>query len=76
MKKNVIIAICVFLAIVFLLPIPLKLKDGGTVEYTAILYKVSRVHSIDSTEEIENGKMYKKGIIIEILGLEIFNNVK
>ncbi len=76
MKKKVIIFICVFLAIILLLPIPLKLKDGGTVEYTAILYKVSNVHSIASTEEIENGKMFNQGIIIEILGLEIFNNVK
>ena len=76
MKKKFIITVCIIFAIVLLFPIPLHLKDGGTVEYTAILYKVSDVHCLTSSEEIENGKMYNEGIIIEVFGIEIFNNVK
>lgn len=75
MKKKITI-ISIILAIILLLPIPMRLKDGGTVEYKAVLYKVSNVKSLASIEEMENGKMYNKGIILEILGFEIFNNVK
>lgn len=75
MKKKITI-ISIILAIILLFPIPIRLKDGGTVEYKAILYKVSNVKSLASIEEMENGKMYNKGIILEILGFEIFNNVK
>lgn len=75
MKKKITI-INIILAIILLLPIPIRLKDGGTVEYKAVIYKVSNVKSLASIEEMENGKMYNKGIIIEILGFEIFNNVK
>lgn len=70
MKKKVIIVIVVLL--ILLVPIPMHLRDGGTVEYTALLYKVSKVHKL--TGDLE--KMYENGTIIEILGMEIFNNVK
>ena len=77
MKKKTMIVIGVLIAILLLFPIPLKMKDGGSVVYKAILYKVSDVHSlVDSLEETENGKEYNEGIIIEILGFEVFNNVE
>jgi len=75
MKKKAILIISVLLAIVLLFPIPLRLRDGGTVQYRAILYMVSDVHSLATIEEQEAGKEFNEGIIIEILGFEIFNNV-
>ena len=75
MKKKAIIIVCVLLAIVLLFPIPLRLRDGGTVQYKAILYTVSDVQSLATIEEQEAGKEFNEGIIIEILGFEIFNNV-
>ena len=75
MKKKAIIIVCVLLAIVLLFPIPMRLRDGGTVQYKAILYMVSDVHSLAIIEEQEAGKEFNEGIIIEILGFEIFNNV-
>jgi len=77
MKKKVI-ALIVIIMIVLLFPIRTHLKDGGTVEYKAILYKVSKINQLISEEEMEqNGKVknYDKGIIVEFLGIEIFNNV-
>lgn len=71
MKKKVIAAICVLLAIVLLIPIPMRMKDGGTVTYQAVLYSVSDVHRLAPSEP--GG--YEEGIIIEILGMQIFNNV-
>ncbi len=76
MKKKVIIAMIIVVLFILLIPIPIKLKDGGTIEYKALLYKVSRVHSLDLVEEMENNKNYNEGIIVEILGFEIYNNVK
>ena len=64
---------------ILLFPIRFKLRDGGTVEYKALLYKVSKVSRLISIEEMKaEGKIkeYDKGIIIEVLGFEIFNNVK
>ena len=75
MKKKAIIIVCVLLAIVLLFPIPMRLRDGGTVQYKAILYTVTDVHSLATIEEQEAGKEFNEGIIIEILGFEIFNSV-
>lgn len=75
MKKLITIA-CAILALVLLLPIPMKFRDGGTTEYTAILYKISDVHAIATKEDMEKGKEYYEGIVVEILGKEVYNNVK
>ena len=72
MKKKTTIIVIIALLIILLIPIPMHLKDGGTVEYKALLHKVSKVHRL--TGNIE--KMYEEGVTVEILGLEIFNDVK
>ncbi len=74
MKKKAIIVVIILLILLF--PIKYQLKDGGTVEYKAVLYKFSKVHSLTSVEEMENEKYYNEGIILEILGFEIYNDVK
>ncbi len=71
MKKKIIVAITILLAIVLLCPIPMRLKDGGTVKYQALLYSVSDVHRL--APSTESG--YEDGIVIEILGMQVFNNV-
>lgn len=72
MKKKIIIIIIVLLSIILLIPIPLRYKDGGSVEYKAILYSVTDVHRMDL--DCDDG--YQDGTIIEVLGLEIYNNVE
>ncbi len=72
MKKKVIIIICIVLVFILLIPIPMHLKDGGTVKYQAILYSVSKVHKLPMEEDED----YEEGTIIEVLGMEIYNNVK
>lgn len=37
-------------------PIPFHLKDGGTVEYKALTYKISKVHKLDLNKDSK----YKK----------------
>ena len=79
MKKKVIIISVAIILLVLLFPIRNQLKDGGTVEYKALVYKVSKVKRLITIEEMEQeGKIkeYDYGIIIEILGFEVYNNVK
>lgn len=73
MKKKIIILTITLLLILlmFLIPIPNHLKDGGTIEYKAILYKVSKVKRFNS-DSIDG---YERGLIVKILGNEIYNNV-
>ena len=52
-----------------LIPIKTHLKDGGTIQYKSILYKINKVHRI-----IENG--FDIGTEIEILGFKVFDNVE
>ncbi len=78
MKKKIIILVVIIL-LVLLFPVRNQLKDGGTVEYKALVYKISKVKRLISIEEMEQeGKVkeYDQGIIIEIFGFEIYNNVK
>lgn len=72
MRKKAIIVMVIIVLFILLIPTPMHLNDGGTVEYKALLHKVSKVHRL--TGDLE--KMYEGGTTIEILGIEIFNNVK
>ena len=72
MKKIIIITICVLLVLVLLIPIPLRLKDGGTVVYQAVLYSIEDVHRLDHNSE----SGYIEGIVINILGFEIYNSIE
>ena len=67
-NKVIIVSIIVLILLILLIPRPRYLNDGGTVEYKAVLYKVSKVSRLISREEMEaEGKVkdYDKGIIIE-----------
>ena len=74
MKKKVMIGICVLLAIVLLVPIPMRLKDGGTVVYHAVLYQVADVHRLGTVDTAEDE--YLEGMIVRILGMEVYNSVE
>lgn len=69
-KKNIVIIVIVILLVILLFPIPMKLKDGGSVEYRALLYTITNYHKL-ALEESDTG--YIDGIGVEILGIEIVN---
>ena len=73
MKKRNVAIVCILLVIILLIPIPLRLKDGGTLVYKALAYSVSRVHRLAS---VKAEKEYEEGIIIKVLGIEVYNNVE
>ena len=68
-NKKIWIVIIVIIALILLFPIPMRLKDGGSIKFQAALYSVTKYHKLD--HETESG--YIDGIGIEILGLEILN---
>lgn len=71
MKKKILIAVIVIILLVLLVPIPMRSKDGGTIEYKALIYTISKVHRLN-----HNSKSgYDNGLIIKIFGKEIYNNV-
>ena len=74
MKKKVMIGICVLLAIVLLVPIPMRLKDGGTVVYHAVLYQVEDVHRLGAVDTAEDE--YLEGMIVRILEMKVYNSVE
>lgn len=69
MKKKMIIIICIIIGIVMLIPIPNQLKDGGSVEYRALIYKVTRLYRFNEASTAT----HEEGWIIEIFGVEIYN---
>ncbi len=74
MKRKIITVICVILALILLIPVPIMYKDGGTVEYKAVLYSIYDVHRLNPDMESED--MFIEGIIVEILGVTVFDSTK
>lgn len=70
MKKKLIIGVIILVLLILLVPIPMHLKDGGSVEFKALLYSITKVHRLDHNSETG----YVNGIIVEILGRKIFDN--
>lgn len=49
-RKLILIAIC-FILVLLLLPLKYQYKDGGTIEYRAVLYSIIKWHTIDNNYE-------------------------
>lgn len=71
-KKNILIIAIIVLLVILLFPIPMKLKDGGSIEFKALLYSVTKYHKLAPEN---SDKEYIDGIGIKILGKEIYNSV-
>lgn len=71
MKKRIVLILIIVIFLILLIPIPFHLKDGGSVEFRALLYTITKYHKLSSVEE----NRYIEGIGIKILGLEVYNNV-
>ena len=69
LKKHIIIVTVLVILAVSLIPIPRYLKDGGTVEYNALLYSVHQVHSLN----LDGG--YNVGTRVRVLFWKVFDNV-
>lgn len=74
-KKAIIISVFILL-VIFLFPIRYQLKDGGSVQYKSLTYEITKVHSLIPPKEAEEQGLvspYRNGLIIKLLGFEIYN---
>lgn len=68
-KKKFIIAIILIL-VVFLIPIRMNLKDGGSVRYKSLVYEITKIHQL--SQETDGVKPYIDGLEVKILGVTIY----
>ena len=71
MKKKNIIIIFLIIFVLMLIPIPVRLKDGGSVEYKALLYKYTKIHRLQ--EKSITG--YEDGWELKILGIRVGSKI-
>lgn len=73
-KKRIILisGIVIVLGLGLFLPKITKYKDGGSVEYKALIYKITKYNSLDN--HYKSG--YKTGLEIEILGYKVYQNIE
>ena len=69
-KGKVIAVVIIVLIIACCIPVKRMLKDGGTVEYNAVLYSVTKVHSL----YYDFG--YMEGTQIRVLFFNVFDDVE
>lgn len=72
-KKKILIIVIIVLLVMLLFPIPMKLNDGGSIEFKALLYSVTKYHKLASEN---SDKEYINGIGIKILGKEVYNSTE
>lgn len=70
-KKVIIVSIVALIMLALLIPIPRYLNDGGTVEYKALLYNVTKLNKLN----YHSSTGYDRGTKIEILGIEVYNDI-
>jgi len=71
MKKKVIIAMIIIILLILLVPRTRYLNDGGTVEYKAFMYSITKLHKLNDYSPTG----YDEGTKIEILGIEVYNDI-
>ncbi len=74
MKKKIIIISIIVVALILLVPVPRYFNDGGSVEYRALLYSITKYHEL--VTDLEGNTGFKDGIGIEVLGMQIYNNTE
>ena len=67
-----LIPLIIILAILFT-PIPLRMKDGGSVTYTAIAYQVTDFHQL---AYVDGSFGHTEGFRLVIFGVEIFERTE
>ena len=59
--KKVLLIVSSVILVLCLIPMPMRLKDGGTVMYCAVLYKVVVWHQLRPAEENQS-ELYRVGV--------------
>lgn len=69
MKRKIAVAVIIVIALAILLvPCRIQYKDGGSVEYKAITYSVTKYRRL---APIESGRGFDEGWKIELFGITL-----
>lgn len=68
MKKKILVVGIIVIFVILIIPRKWDIDDGGSVNYSAILYSVTNYHAING----EGG--FYTGIEVKILGETVFDN--
>lgn len=68
--KLLIIAPIVLLLVMLLFPARIQYRDGGSIEYKALLYSVTCFHQLPPDDSDE----YLTGTKVKIFGFEVYND--
>lgn len=71
MSKRIKVILIILICAIFLVPVPTRYKDGGTVTYTAISYSVRKQHSLSLS-----GQGYDVGTQVRLLFWTVYDDVK
>ena len=79
-KKTIIICAVILLLVIVLFPfktVGMKNKDGVISQIKSLTYCIQKIHREVPAEEqdYELVKPYEDGIVIKILGIEVYNDV-
>ena len=72
-KKKVIWIVLAVILAVLLIPIPMRLKDGGTLELRAILYEAGFMNQLAEDPETREPAV-RKGFYLDVLGHSVIDN--
>lgn len=72
-KKRIIIIVIIIVLFIFLTPIRMSLKDGGSVRYKSLVYEVTKIHQL--TPDIDAEKPYIDGFEIKVFGVTVYREV-
>ncbi len=72
MKKKLKIIIPLIIAVILLVPVKECYKDGGTIKYNAVLWSVTKHHSIAHDSAGKRG--YDTGTTVRILCFEVYSD--
>lgn len=67
-RKILLIVSIIILSVILLFPAKNMIKDGGSIEYKALLYSVWLHHPSGTPHG------YREGFKVEILGFEVYRN--
>ena len=73
MKRSKWLIPLIIVLAILLIPIPMRMKDGGSVTYAAITYQVTDYHR---HAEVDGIGGYTEGFRVVILGVEILDHTE
>lgn len=76
MNKKILRIVIVLILVILLFPYRINfLKDGGSKHFQSLTYEITKVHKM-TDDRYSDGIIYMDGLIIKILGFEIYNSLK